>query len=98
MLVIVMAVATFLVVFSGGSYTEPYNSVGGQIVLLIVLGMFAISFLWIRQLAGGRPPSRFLPRVGQRMDEVELRIVASLTGTGETATGDQVPAPAEGAQ
>jgi Flp pilus assembly protein TadB len=98
MLVIVMAVATFLVVFSGGSYTKPYSSVGGQIVLLIVLGMFTISFLWIRKLAGARPPSRFLPRAGQRMDETELRIVATLTGAGEPAAAEQVPTPVGGAQ
>jgi Flp pilus assembly protein TadB len=80
MLLIVLAVATFLVLFSGGSYTKPYNSVTKQIMLLIVLGMFLGSFLWIRKLAGSRPPSAFLPRAGQRMDQVELQIVAGLTG------------------
>jgi hypothetical protein len=90
MLLIVLAVATFLVLFSGGSYTKPYNSVAGQAVLLIVLGMFLGSFLWIRKLAGSRPPSAFLPRAGVRMDQVELQIVAGLTGTdtaADTAAG-----------
>lgn len=81
MMVIVLAVATFLVMFSGGSYTKPYGTVGGQLVLAIVLAMFTTSFLWIRKLAGARPPSPFLPRNGERMDEIELRIVATLTGT-----------------
>ena len=98
MLVIVLAVATFLVVFSGGSYTKPYSSVSGQFVLLIVLGLFTISFLWIRKLAGARPPSRFLPAAGQRMDEVELRIVANLTGAGDVPAAGQVTAPVGGAQ
>lgn len=85
MLLIVLAVAAFLVLFSGGSYTKPYNSVAGQVVLLIVLGMFLTSFLWIRKLAGSRPPSAFLPHAGQRVDPVELQVVASLTGA-ETST------------
>ena len=84
MLLIVLGVATFLVLFSGGSYTEPYNSFGGQIALAIVLGMFTVSFLWIRKLAGSRPPSRFLPHTGQQIDGVEVRIVANLTGAAAT--------------
>jgi tight adherence protein B len=90
MLLIVLGVAAFLVLFSGGSYTKPYNSVAGQVVLLIVLGMFLASFLWIRKLAGSRPPSRFLPHAGERMDPVELQIVASLTGAG-SAVGQAAP-------
>ena len=80
MLLIVLAVATFLVLFSGGSYTAPYRSVDGQIVLAVVLGMFAASFVWIRRLAASTPPNRFLPHTGQRMDHLELQIVADLTG------------------
>jgi Flp pilus assembly protein TadB len=93
MLAIVLAVATFLVLFSGGSYTKPYGTVGGQLVLAIVLAMFTTSFLWIRKLAGARPPSRFLPHTGQRMGEIELRIVATLTGSGQTPAGDHVDRP-----
>lgn len=89
MLGIVMLVATFLAVFSGGSYTKPYRSVSGQLVLLIVLGLFTIAFVWIRKLAAARPPSRYLPRPGQRMDEVELRIIAALTGTQQPAPADR---------
>jgi Flp pilus assembly protein TadB len=80
MLLIVLAVATFLVLFSGGSYTAPYRSVDGQIVLAIVLSMFAASFVWIRKLAASKPPNRFLPHTGQPMDQLELQIVADLTG------------------
>ena len=100
MMVIVLAVATFLIMFSGGSYTRPYDTVSGQLVLAIVLAMFTTSFLWIRKLAGARPPSRFLPHSGQRMDEIELRIVATLTGSGETASpgGRGVRAVAGGAK
>ena len=94
MLLIVLAVATFLVLFSGGSYTAPYRSVDGQIVLAVVLGMFAASFVWIRKLAATKPPNRFLPRAGQRMDQLELQIVANLTGgmDGPPPPVEQLPA------
>jgi tight adherence protein B len=94
MMVIVLAVATFLVIFSGGSYTKPYGTVGGQLVLAIVLAMFTTSFLWIRKLAGARPPSPFLPRSGERMGEVELRIVANLTGSGDARVSELPVVPA----
>jgi hypothetical protein len=53
--------------------------VDGQIVLAVVLGMVAASFVWIRKLAASKPPNRFLPHAGQRMDPLELQIVAHLT-------------------
>lgn len=100
MMVIVLAVATFLVMFSGGSYTRPYGTSAGQLVLAIVLAMFTTSFLWIRKLAGARPPSPFLPQSGQRMDEIELQIVATLTGTEDAAAGELpvLPTAVGGAQ
>lgn len=93
MMVIVLGVATFLVLFSGGSYTKPYGTLSGQLVLAIVLVMFASAFAWIRKLAGARPPSRFLPRSGQRMDDVELRIVATLTGIDDARPAQNTVTP-----
>lgn len=92
MLAIVAGVAVFLSLFSGGSYTAPYRSVNGQIALAVVLAMFAAAFLWIRKLAGSRPPSPFLPKAGQRLDVVELQLVANLTGGGSATT----PVPQHG--
>lgn len=85
MLAIVAGVAVFLSLFSGGSYTAPYRSLSGQLALAVVLAMFAAAFVWIRKLAGSRPPSPFLPRTGQRLDAVELQLVAHLSG-GTAAT------------
>jgi len=96
MLLIVLAVASFLVLFSS-SYTAPYRTVNGQLALTIVLGLFACSFVWIRSLAGSRPPARFLPTVGQPVDPLEVRIVAGLTG-GDAAphqTGERTAAAGE---
>jgi len=91
MLAIVAGVAVFLSLFSGGSYTAPYRSVNGQIALAVVLAMFAAAFVWIRRLAGSRPPSPFLPRAGQRLDAVELQLVAHLTGSAATTTAGTQP-------
>lgn len=110
MLAIVLAVATFLTLFSS-DYTAPYRTVAGQIALAVVIGLFATSFLWIRALARAKPPTPFLPVAGQSVDPMEARIVAALTtargNTGLTvgqltltdplaapATTSSVPAPA----
>ena len=82
MLLIVLAVATFLVLFSD-AYTAPYRTVSGQVALAVVLGLFATSFLWIRKLAMAKPATPFLPVAGQSIDPMEARIVAALTGTGQ---------------
>ena len=95
MMGIVLAVATFLVMFSGGSYTRPYGTPAGQLVLAIVLAMFTTSFLWIRKLAGARPPSRFLPRSGERMDDLEVQIVATLISTEDSTTSELPVQPAQ---
>ncbi|WP_053207463.1 type II secretion system F family protein [Jiangella muralis] len=41
-------------------FVEPYNSPAGQIVLGVVIGIFAIGFLWMRRLAKFEMPARFL--------------------------------------
>lgn len=86
MLLIVLAVATFLVLFSD-AYTAPYRTVAGQIALAIVLGLFATSFLWIRKLAMAKPATPFLPVAGQLIDPMHARIIAALTGTGRGVAG-----------
>lgn len=81
---IVLAVATFLVLFSA-SYTAPYQTVAGQVALAVVLGLFATSFLWVRKLARAKPPTPFLPVAGAVVDPVEQAILAALTGAGQPA-------------
>jgi tight adherence protein B len=78
MLGIVLAVATFLVLFSH-TYTAPYRSVAGQIALAVVIGLFATSFAWIRKLAMAKPATPFLPRAGMEIDPMEQRIISALT-------------------
>ena len=85
MLGIVLAVATFLVLFSH-TYTAPYRSVAGQVALAVVIGLFATSFGWMRTLARAKPATPFLPRAGQQIDPMEQRIIAALTSAPEPST------------
>lgn len=41
-------------------FVKPYSSVTGQLVLLVVLTLFALGIMWMRRLAGVRLPRRFL--------------------------------------
>jgi Flp pilus assembly protein TadB len=59
---ILLAAATFagwLVLFNR-SYLEPYSSLTGQLVLLLVVGIFVAGLGWMRQLANFRGHERFL--------------------------------------
>lgn len=60
---IVVGVSLFFMVglsIVNRSFVEPYNSPAGQIVLGVVIGIFAIGFLWMRRLAKFETPARFL--------------------------------------
>jgi Flp pilus assembly protein TadB len=41
-------------------YVAPYSSLAGQVVLLLILGLYAIGFFWLRRLASFEVPERFL--------------------------------------
>jgi Flp pilus assembly protein TadB len=77
---ITVVFAVLLATFSR-SYVAPYSSLGGQVALAVVVGLFAAAFVWLRRLAGGEPASPFLtPTSDPRTAEVNLRIVHHLTG------------------
>jgi Flp pilus assembly protein TadB len=78
---ITVGFAVLLATFSR-SYVAPYSSVGGQVALAVVVGLFAASFAWLRRLAGGEPAPPFLAVTDDpRAAEANLRIVHQLTGT-----------------
>jgi len=60
---IVIAVALLFVfglsIFNRG-YVEPYSTPFGQVVLLMILGLYAVGFVWLRRLASFEVPERFL--------------------------------------
>jgi len=56
---VTVTMAAALILFNTG-YVEPYRSVEGQIVLAVVIGMFAGGVIWLRRLSGFETPQRFL--------------------------------------
>ncbi|MBA4608573.1 MULTISPECIES: type II secretion system F family protein [Aeromicrobium] len=56
---ITVAFVLFLSIFNR-SYVEPYSTPIGQIVLLVVIGLFAAGFIWMRRLSEFETPERFL--------------------------------------
>ncbi|WP_206796980.1 type II secretion system F family protein [Amycolatopsis sp. MtRt-6] len=48
--------------FGSDSYTSVYSSVGGQLVLAVVLGIVGAAVVWLRRLGVEPPAPRFLPR------------------------------------
>ena len=77
--VITLLFAVFLVIFSQ-AYVKPYASVGGQVTLAVVVGLFGAAFMWMRKLAGGEPAQPFLSRDETVIDDADLRVIAHLTG------------------
>ncbi|TDD69255.1 type II secretion system protein [Jiangella aurantiaca] len=60
---IVVGVSLFFMVglsIINRDFVEPYNSPAGQLVLGVVIAIFAIGFLWMRRLAKFETPGRFL--------------------------------------
>jgi len=76
---IVVGVTLFV---SGGlvllnqSYLEPYGTTFGQIILLIVVLLYAAGVFWLRRLAGVDVPERFLIQ-SQRRGSDRLEVIVS---------------------
>lgn len=51
------------------SFVQPYESVQGQMVLLVVVSLFAVGMLWMRRLAGVKLPRRFLMTTAGEIDQ-----------------------------
>jgi Flp pilus assembly protein TadB len=48
--------------FGSDNYTSVYSSVGGQLVLAVVLGVVGVAMVWLRRLGVEPPAPRFLQR------------------------------------
>lgn len=86
-----VAFAVFLILF-GGQYVKAYDSPAGQVALLVVVGLFAAGFAWMRKLAADDPTAAFLTRPGRPVwaDPDEVRLVAGLTGLSTTDVAVQL--------
>ena len=60
MLVVVDRSSWRLIVLFNQAYIAPYDSPQGQLVLAVVIGLFAAGMLWLRRLAGVETAERFL--------------------------------------
>jgi len=56
---VTLTMASVLILFNG-AYVSPYRTFEGQLVLIVVLGMFAAGVMWLRRLSGVDAPERFL--------------------------------------
>jgi Flp pilus assembly protein TadB len=56
---ITLIMAAGLVLFNS-AYMAPYTSFVGQVVLAVVIGLYALGLLWLRRLAKIEVPDRFL--------------------------------------
>jgi tight adherence protein B len=81
---VTIGLAATLVLFSR-DYLAPYNSPQGQVALLVVLGLFAAGFAWLRRLATTPAAHPFLTRPGHRLTRHDLDVIATLTGAPTTA-------------
>jgi Flp pilus assembly protein TadB len=46
--------------FIAGSYTEPYGTPLGQVVLIVLIAAYAGALAWLRRIANGSPPPRLI--------------------------------------
>jgi Flp pilus assembly protein TadB len=51
---------SLLLAIANRSYVRPYDGFLGQVVLSVVVGLYALGFLWLRRLAKFDMPQRFL--------------------------------------
>ncbi|MFL6114617.1 MAG: type II secretion system F family protein [Catenulispora sp.] len=61
-----VAVVLGLAIFNK-SFVEPYGTVTGQMVLLLVIALFAAGFFWLRKLSAIETPARFLQRAARNV-------------------------------
>lgn len=74
---ITLGIAAFLILF-GGDYTAAYGTAAGQVALLIVAGVFAAGFAWMRALSTPPPTIPVLARPGQGADVDEAALLAAV--------------------
>lgn len=63
----VLTIAIGLILFNR-PYLAPYSTPAGQLVLLMVAGMFGCSMMWLSKIANGKPPARFFTRLDAEPD------------------------------
>ncbi|MBT2210616.1 MULTISPECIES: type II secretion system F family protein [Actinomadura] len=73
------------------SYVEPYDDFLGQLVLCVVVALYAAAFLWLRRLAKYELPGRFLSEPRRAQPGVPGEVPSTVAGWqgAASATGSQ---------
>lgn len=71
--IVVIFSLAFMVLLSviNRDYVEPYSEPIGQVVLGVIMGIFALGFIWMRRLAAFETPDRFLVKAASEQGEVQ---------------------------
>ena len=88
--IMTLVFAAFLVMF-GGAYVAPYSTPGGQLALVVVAGMFAAGFAWMRKLSGSDPAAPFLARPDHVVADEDIALIATLSGVDLTDPAESGP-------
>ncbi|MDR1078749.1 MAG: type II secretion system F family protein [Propionibacteriaceae bacterium] len=64
--VTIITIVVLVVLFASGGYVDPYRSPTGQIVLVGLLTAYAGVLVWMRRMARGEQPARFIGRQARR--------------------------------
>jgi hypothetical protein len=75
---ITLGLATFLVVFAP-IFIHPYRGSTGQLMLAIVVGLFAAAFAVMRKLSTPARVLPFLPRADAGLTERDYAVIAALS-------------------
>ncbi|WP_307797101.1 type II secretion system F family protein [Actinomadura barringtoniae] len=78
--------ALLLAIFNH-SYVEPYDDVLGQLVLCLVIALFAAGFMWLKRLSRHELPDRFLS--GSRGPGVPGEVPRTVAGWQEDGKGSK---------
>ena len=68
--IIIATVLTFAVglILFNRTYLSPYNTPVGQMVLLLVAGLFGGATIWLGKISRGKPPVRFFTRPDHQLE------------------------------
>jgi Flp pilus assembly protein TadB len=64
--VTIITIVVLVVLFASGGYVDPYRSPTGQIVLAGLLTAYAGVLVWMRRMARGEQPARFIGHQARR--------------------------------
>ena len=68
-----------------GSYITPYSTPLGQMILVLLLGAYVATLVWMRRMATGKPLPRFIGATARQ--QAPVMTTGSAAGTGRRRPG-----------